>query len=225
MPERLDQPKDERSGSAVCSPAVKERPILFSGEMVRAILSGEKVQTRREMKPQPLAVEQAKYTTWTWPADADATKFAWAGKRPISDAVERHCPYGQRGERLWVRETCSFTVDDYPYCRKPSVVPHDAKVWYRASNDRPTWADTKWHPSIFMPRWASRITLEITGIRVERLHDITEGDARAEGVSKALNGKGILSNFEAFRMLWTRINGASSWTQNPWLWVVDFQMI
>ena len=239
MPGTLDIIESQRSGSTVCSPA--EKPILFSGEMVRAILDGTKTQTRRIIKPQPD----------TWRHDERGFEFNRTDEhRPVfaDTFAKNYSPYGQPGDRLWVRETwktgCNLdkyspkqireTYEDAGYRLGDRKNGKCCPMLYISDGEHKRWGDHdiadfgewgKTRVSIHMPRWASRITLEINGVRIESLHDITEDDARAEGVSTQLNGKGILSNVEAFRMLWTRINGASSWTQNPWVWVVEFRRI
>lgn len=141
----------------------KAKPIIFSGPMVRAILGGKKTQTRRIVKPQP--------EPWA-PNDAF---LQWKNPEPLTlSHFKALCPYGKTGGRLWVRET--FYADD-----------EDRDVFYRADRRDEAFIGNKgWRPSMFMPRWASRLTLEITGIRVERLQDISEEDAQAEGVTEEL---------------------------------------
>lgn len=192
---------------------MKERPILFSASMVQAILAGTKTQTRRVVKPQPpngLLLE------------------LWYGV----------CPYGKVGDQLWVRET--WNHDCYPYPISDNPIIH-----YRADYlDDPLGADLelskdgirrKWMPSIYMPRKASRIQLEITNVRVERLNDISEADAVSEGVE--IKVKRIVKPYsnpveylkipavEWYRDLWESINGAGSWAANPWVWVIEFKRI
>ena len=183
-----------------------ERPILFSAPMVRAILDGRKTQTRRVVKLLGAdCIEERAWEThflqspWPWSPQADE----WLA-----------CPYGAPGDRLWVRETWA---------------PHDTKklAFYRA--DHPEWTTgdggdvDRWRPSIHMPRWASRITLEVTGVRVERLNNISDADARAEGCpfDEPPAGK----PWAWFRKLWMDINGADSWAANPWVWVVSFKRV
>lgn len=199
---------------------MKERPILFSGAMVRAILNGEKTQTRRVVKPQPADVpitngsRDGMYTAWP---NADAC-LEWADvvSDPTYYAQAGFCPYGQPGDRLWVRETFAY---------------HFGELRYRADElPESYYAGAKgWRPSIFMPRALSRITLEIVGVRVERVQDISMYDAMDEGV-----GKPRYSQFEkgshlvgAFRDLWDEINEKRGygWTVNPWVWVVEFKRI
>ena len=190
---------------------MKERPILFSGAMVRAILEGRKSQTRRVVKPQP------------------AGEWAAPGKTT--------CPYGQPGDRLWVKE--SFWGCDLPgYGDQPCVVYDDE--WhgqeYKPTEARP-WARKFGRiPSIHMPREACRLVLEVTDVRVERLQAISEDDALAEGIDTEgddyLEGEGwkaagsaISPERYAFASLWRRINGDASWDVNPWVWVVGFRRV
>lgn len=179
---------------------MKERPILFSGPMVRAILAGTKTQTRRVVK-----LKDGQYM----PPSQSADGPGWA-------QLLRGCPYGKPGDRLWVRETWFDAVSALHSC-----------VLYRASDDHPG-NEVKWSPSIHMPRWASRITLEITGVRVERLRSISAEDAIAEGVGEhgQLDGVHVANNpIGAYGVLWREINGPDSWEANPWVWVVDFKQV
>ena len=225
----------------------RERPILFSGEMVRAILDGTKMQTRRMMKPQP---EHAQIYEWKGRTlyDGEARLWCWNGHvaddswHDITTALAPHCPLGAPGDRLWVRETWHYrdwTTDGYPcigYQADDSrhLCDRIPEAWEQRVSD--TWAhlsafgaeddparDVGWRPSIHMPRWASRITLEVTGVRVERVGDITEEDARAEGVTST-DDHGHAHIME-FRSLWCRIYGTESWRANPWVWAVSFRRI
>ncbi|KKM82535.1 hypothetical protein LCGC14_1318540 [marine sediment metagenome] len=186
----------------------KARPILFSGEMVRPVLLGDKSQTRRVMKPQPVLVDNGQ--TWDWPkiikrvGGHDISAASWAAN--LKDPhVKESCPYGKPGDHLWVRE--AFYVDletDVFYHADYST--HDALAAFAD-------AGAHWKPSIHMPRWASRITLEITDVRAERVQEISEEDAKAEGIefrgSYWLGGKGTLQCWptaqRAFRALWDSI--------------------
>lgn len=188
--------------------AISEKPILFSGPMVRAILDGRKTMTRRIIKPQPT------FDGHLW----------WLGdKNFISDeAMQDHLfhevygtkgtPYGSRyqdyGDRIWVRETWGL------FDTEPKDGPDGAHVFYKATDgDRHELRYQRWRPSIHMPRWASRITLEITDVRVERLQEITEEDARAEGVEPTRPLYGDCGGYvheghkESFRKLWDELNG------------------
>ena len=198
---------------------MKERPILFSGPMVRAILSGAKTQTRRVVKL------------------TDAGRVRDVGSRRNwhigdPDAVLA-CHYGQPGDRLWVREAFMPCPLENPttcpsrwniaYASDAEQVERQAPAGYNPM----LYNYERWTPSIHMPRWASRITLEITGVRVERLQAISEADARAEGAIGAVDNS-IGNNWcarQAFSALWESINGPGSWDANPWVWVVSFRMI
>jgi len=197
---------------------MKERPILFSGPMVRAILDGTKTQTRRALKPQPIYTGRAKDYEW----DARGQ----VGFVPIRDARE-FGPYGIPGDRLWVRETWVHGLTDLG----------QAPVYYRADGEDDT---TLWRPSIYMPRRLSRITLEIKDVRVERLQDISENDAKSEGICYDYNvdpigpckwrvpgtNMGVDSPKGAFSTLWDSIaTNFSRWEFNPWVWVVEFERV
>lgn len=209
---------------------MKERGMIFNAEMVRAILDGRKTQTRRIMKVQPgtpefglrRIIESSKANEngmYFWSQD-DACGIK-ARSKPFL------FPYGEVGDRIWVRET--FRV----HSRATDV----ATLVYRASV-RNSWTEQthrvpvavcnkpatpeKWTPSIHMPRWASRITLEITDVRVERLNSITESDAEAEGVTDTGFGDLLV---DGFRYLWKSIYGEESWAANPWVWVIEFKRI
>ncbi|HBT4730060.1 TPA: hypothetical protein MB315_001830 [Klebsiella quasipneumoniae subsp. similipneumoniae] len=213
---------------------MKERGMIFNREMVRAILDGRKTQTRR-----PIKWKQTRFTEigeredgskWPWSEDAEHACDFW-----------HPCPFGAVGDRIWVRE--AFRV----HSRATDV----ATLVYKAS-ERNSWTEQthrvpvavcnkpatpeKWTPSLHMPRWASRILLEITDVRVERLNAISEEDARAEGI---IDG-GCLNCGEpepcgcanpepdatdAFAYLWQSIYGQESWNANPWVWVISFERI
>ena len=206
---------------------MKERPILFSAPMVRALLAGTKTQTRRAVKHQPgpsCLIEEG------FEGESPFVYSALYGDGPGHEVHEARtpcvCPYGRPGDRLWVRET---------WCRKwDDERGFLDECWYRASNPDVVSVDamekSPWKPSIHMPRWASRILLEITGVRVERLQDINEMDAAAEGVATWAPGALSPDSLNAdpsdqFRWLWTSINGPDSWGANPWVWVVDFKLV
>lgn len=207
---------------------MKERPILFSGAMVRAILAGRKTQTRRVVKPQP------KSTSTNPPLGAKPGEFYVVPDAfPTSatrgfvishcesygthhcmgqkEFAEGFCPYGATGDRLWVRETFM-------------PMPHlNAKAFYQA-DDR--LVGGKWKPSIFMPRALSRITLEVVKVRVERLQSIREEDAKAEGVEASTQVEmkdGSPCYSLPYQILWNQINGVGAWESNPWVWVVEFK--
>ncbi len=217
---------------------MKERPILFSSSMVRAILDGSKTQTRRVVKPQPDWVNENAgcgiATGGGIMPSPRADWLHWRGSRLLRP--EPRCPYGLPGDRLWVRENFAI-VPRTAYARSDGVQQtlrpdddHDAAI-YRAGWDRSN-GGFRWRPSIHMPRWASRILLEITDVRVERLQDISEADAQAEGVKVDGNGHAVRDDVvnvggarTAFAELWESINGPDSWSANPWVWVIEFRRI
>ncbi|MGC0823032.1 hypothetical protein WKG93_08800 [Pantoea agglomerans] len=206
---------------------MRERPILFNADMVRAVLDGRKTQTRRIMREQPEVIpkedEHGKPGFWI-PFNAGKTMVR-------NDDMHFACPFGLKGERLWVRET--FRVHSratdvatlvYKASEQQSWTQQTHRVPIEKCN-KPAVVDT-WTPSIHMPRWASRITLEITGVRVERLRDLSEEDAKSEGVIPPAGG--VLPGWEHrinFRDLWMSIYGADNWEANPWVWVVEFKRV
>lgn len=209
---------------------MKERPILFSGPMVKAILEGRKTQTRRIVKHK-LAVGPSQIRSVGNGPEIYGAGGVW---------LPLQCPYGRPSDRLWVRETFSTW---HHGCHWYECTPAGrskvscSNCFYRATHRFPD-DDQRWVPSIFMPRWASRITLEVTSVRVERLNDISEDDAKAEGMHK-FHGLELYghdpsgtpgpmvggSAAEAFFHLWKSINGESSWDLNPWIWVVTFKRV
>jgi hypothetical protein len=218
---------------------MKERPILFSTPMINTIRERRKTQTRRVVKPQPhttpIANGSASGNYDAWPNGdsclewddvlADTAYYVQAG----------FCPHGQPGDRLWVRETWQArSPRDYGMecpisqpIEREGYAGHEWTVRYAATDQNfAEWSG--WNPSIHMPRWASRITLEVVSVRVERVQDITAEDACAEGVPGCRDN---LSNAHAvtwFATLWNQINGKRancSWQDNPWVWVVEFKEI
>jgi len=178
---------------------MKERPILFSAPMVRALLDGSKTQTRRTAKSCHMVMDHG---------EDSSGQCINAGYIPCLPL----CPYGHRGDRLWVRETFQKWPDGYAY---------------RADYQDAELADSvhaPWKPSIHMPRAASRINLEITGVRVERLQDISRGDAMAEGCPFPNMAQGDDPR-KWYADLWHSINGPDSWGLNPWVWVVEFKVM
>lgn len=177
----------------------RERPILFSGPMVRAILAGTKTQTRRVVKVEPGKLD--------------------VGENPA-------CPYGvPGGSRLWVRET--WYDDNATRDAEPIPTSHDDFIHYRADGEAHDQFEEldgflRWRPSIFMPRWASRITLEVTEVRVERLQEITEADAWAEGIAAH-----VVRPIHDYAALWDSLNAKRGfgWDTNPWVWVVSFRRL
>ncbi|WP_312839286.1 hypothetical protein [Pantoea piersonii] len=222
---------------------MRERPILLNTDMVRAVLNGSKTQTRRIMKVQPSAdfspmnmeLETDFTARWYTPGVVDTHGYLQPAKKQVFGVASEDegytCPFGAVGDLLWVRET--FRV----HSRATDV----ATLVYKASQ-RQSWTQQthrvpasvcnkpavieKWTPSLHMPRWASRIKLEITGVRVERLRDLSEEDAKSEGVTPPAGG--VLPGWEHrinFRELWMSIYGADNWEANPWVWVIEFRRV
>jgi hypothetical protein len=192
---------------------MKERPILFSAPMVRAILECRKTQTRRVVKDVPEWCREWGYTAFT------PSGFISA-RGPVEDNIGEkffRLKYGATGDRLWVRETHARAG-----C-KSNCGHLGCHTIYRADDKAAlgAYGAVKWTPAIHIPRWASRITLEITGVRVERLRDISYGDAQAEGWPPG-------DEFDPvtwYSVLWRDINGAESWAANPWVWVIEFKRV
>lgn len=179
---------------------MKEIPILFSGKMVQAILKGWKTQTRRVVK---------------FPADYDG-KSVWSNgiygikysSNEFEGCVKRLSAKWQIGDLLWVRESSckNNTQTGWPYM-------------YKASEETHYVNHIKWKPSIHMPKAAARIWLEVTNVRAERLQDISEEDAKAEGIESWIDA------IDNFKQLWQSINGQENWEANPWVWVVEFKVL
>jgi hypothetical protein len=212
---------------------MKERPILFSGPMVRAILDGSKTQTRRVVKDAQLAgIGRCHWSKTGW---AHLRLSGGCSCQPV------RCPYGTPGDRLWVRETWQHNIGNGP----PIIYRADhgaAQSVYEADLATGAWkvAVSGWRPSIHMPRAASRILLEITDVRVQRLQEISDEDARAEGIEYSddyavrehahvgLDEGDLIPNappMPSFRSLWERIHGPGSWHANPWVWAITFWRI
>ena len=180
---------------------MKEHPIIFSGESVRAILDGRKTQTRRVVKPQPTEMG---YGAPLWSK----------GDHSIGGKIElaKWCPYGQPGDRLWVRETWTDEYGDLCYRADGEISA--------GKGDGPGWS-AGWKSPFHMRREDSRITLEIVNVRVERLQEISEADTLAEGVYPPDNPKDWKANFGVF---WNTINAKRApWATNPWVWVLEFK--
>ena len=226
-----------------------ERPLLFNAPMVRATLDDSKTQTRRVAKlPHQNPLGEWEPTSIGGP---NGGRLADGSTVPEQGAVWHtrtgdclSCPYGQPGDRLWVRETFQPTF-------APDVERDDTdwetgkgyQLRYTATDERVDWMDgddnitRRCKPAIHMPRWASRIMLEIVSVRVERLQDISEEDAKAEGAwgpDDSIVGK-VAKHFGcdvlavhpslAYRMLWESINGPGSWDVNPWVWMIEFKRV
>lgn len=215
---------------------MKERPIIFNADMVRAVLDGRKTQTRRIMKNQPVPSKTREGDFWfscnKMCSMVHVSDFIPGNCANLPDAHEffSMCsPFGAVGDRLWVRETFrvhSRATDVATLVYKASEQQSWTQQTHRVPIEKchkPAVVD-KWTPSIHMPRWASRIALEITGARVERLQDISEEDAKAEGASTELSLIGE-KHYLGYRSLWKSIYGDDSWQANPWVWVIEFKRV
>jgi len=218
---------------------MKERPVIFNGEMVRAVLEGRKTQTRRVIKPQPKVIH-ALYPD----ASIETERIFRNGDQRI------HCPCGQIGDRLWVRETWQYadwTEDGMPWiafkaggsnrfidgnhipedwCERLSDIWADLSVDFDRKGGRA--CDKRWRPSIHMPRWASRILLEVTDIRVERVQEIKPEDAIREGYPFDVpTADSSQTYIDWFKNLWASINAKRGfgWDANPYVWVVEFKIL
>jgi hypothetical protein len=221
---------------------MKEIPIILTSQEVNSVREGRKTQTRRVVKPQP---NRGSELTRMQDGYADGFIRAVFAQDDEPNAYGIKCQYGQPGDRLWVRETWNVVPvgRPAPLCGTseiPKSLPDGWGNMYKASGDQCT-KDVGWRPSLHMPRWASRITLEITAIRVERLQFISEEDAVKEGCSPTERAggtlyhgavhpiKGTLKVFPcakaAFRSVWESIHGPGSWDANPWVWVLEFKRV
>ncbi|EBV1888612.1 hypothetical protein DN122_07340 [Salmonella enterica subsp. enterica serovar Coquilhatville] len=207
---------------------MNERGMIFNGEMVRAILEGRKTQTRR-----PIKWKQTRFTeigeredgsNWPWSEDTEKVCDYW-----------HPCPFGAVGDRIWVRETFGWQIRRDPLggtgeFRVYRATTPDAVRYQTASGEA---APMKWVPSIHMPRRASRITLEITDVRVERLNNISYDDAISEGIKQEWTcidpGLGSYAHKndvqDDYETLWKSIYGEESWAANPWVWVIEFKRV
>lgn len=214
---------------------MKERPILFSSPMVRAILAGAKTQTRRVVKP----LGAAAVVPLIGADDKPTGEFGWCPNvRVITDHIR--CPYGRPSDRLWVREAFIHEPADYCWEASVSIPCRPASTTYRADVEGDS-RGAGWKPSIHMPRSLSRITLEITDVRIERLQGISEADAIAEGVDQAqylredddvmvaicADKLNVPFPVARYVLLWDSINGTppNNWNSNPWVWAISFKRI
>ena len=202
---------------------MKSRPILFSAPMVRALLAGTKTQTRRPLRE----------GAWLDPKEG-VIRMCSVGNG-VTGFQSVACPYGAPGDQLWVREqfagSIAYERHGYP------LREWGNKIWYCADGEPRSGQWTRPRPSIHMPRSLSRITLELTDVRVERLQDISEADALAEGVTpkwepgcsgrlmEAIGGFSFRPAASAYADLWEQINGAGSWDANPWVWALSFKRV
>jgi len=197
---------------------VKERGMIFNGEMVRAILDGRKTQTRRIMKNQP-AGDYPDTPALIRSVDGG---FQWYGHYGESSIF--NCPFGAVGDRIWVRETWAEAGASAPDLKLYRAnYPEHVPTHYE---NVPPADEIRWTPSIHMPRWASRLTLEITGVRVERLASVSDEEAGKEGypANPAPYG-GTMDKWLWFRGLWDSIYPDQSFKHNPWVWVIEFKVV
>jgi hypothetical protein len=197
------------------------RPILFSAPMIRALLAGTKTQTRRALKCQPIDIIPM-------PKAPDREWVILEQREPEPKGKVVRCRFGAPGDVLWCRETWARNANQL------SDTYIETSTVYRADGEQralDNGLELPWRPSIHMPRWASRLTLRITDVRVQRLQEISEADAMAEGIQKIgtrWEANGIcatpVSACDAYRALWEYINGAGSWAANPWVWCVSFSV-
>lgn len=220
---------------------MKERPILFSSSMVRALLAGTKTQTRRMVKPAPV------FEDGQWVRTTKTRMSVLRDNHGPWKLIEDDSPFGVPGDRLWCKETWLGVYDCQDWdCGCGDGTNEHRRAVYRATEPDGisgfcrSWDDEReavWKPSIFMPRWASRITLEVTGVRVERVQDISEEDAKAEG-AKFFDGRPVnhhgwrhdehdvyATARDSFFGLWRSINGADSLAANPWVWCISFRRV
>lgn len=226
--------------------AIRERGLICTAEQVRAIQNGA-TQFRRVVNPQPIDSDGDTYggelfgPKWYEPGIEDKHGNLVPGK-PIFGVYDADGEFGVKcpfvpGDRLYVREAWCATQDGFCVANQPQP---GCKVWYKADNDRPTWAEQRWKPSIHMPRWASRITLEVKRVWVERVKEINGNDSLAEGIvedkqlgmyqgaTHPVKGtpKVYASPILAFMSLWDSINAKTHpWASNPWVWCVEFERI
>ncbi|EBB5941623.1 hypothetical protein CMR97_24295 [Salmonella enterica] len=220
---------------------MKERGMIFNAEMVRAILDGKKTQTRRIMAIQPEHSELGLRRVIDSKNGRDNGKYFWSqsdarGLKMRSKVFG--CPYGEVGDRIWVRETWQVIhdhIDESSHVEyrtyAPSIPKEKDRYWHTVYAEH--FGDESredrgfpWRPAIHMPRWASRITLEITDVRVERLRGLSEEDAKSEGIIPSAGG--VLPGWEYrinFRDLWMDIYGTDNWEANPWVWVIEFKRV
>lgn len=214
----------------------KERPILFSTEMVNAIFNGDKTQTRRIINPQPVVGDNF----WRWDGKKPKAKYntgavcvSGYNVLPSNDnaVLINQCPYGKIGDVLWVRETHKKIQGGFMYKANPMLIKKTQSLGPTITGD------ARWKPSIHMPKSACRLWLEIVNVRVQKLNDINDLDAKSEGINKMLgyyrdyNSKysGLAAHIfmpkQSFISLWQKINGEESWSLNPWVWVITFKKI
>jgi hypothetical protein len=223
----------EAALEAIRPPAIA-RPILFSAPMVRAILAGQKTQTRRTIKWETYepgyslafsGLEAGYYCTGV-PTSGWVLRSRGGGGGCWNDRTKRiFCPQGMAGDRLWVREAWRGPgwCDDRP----PRDIPVGTPIDYLADPPGGPKNVGKYRHARFMPRWMSRLTLEVTKVRVQRLHDISEEEAISEGVDavslRDMPRQGTLCRWDDFAQIWDLINGEGAWKANPWVFAISFR--
>lgn len=231
----MKDPTDRKTMDLLASSKAKERPLLFSAPMVRAILEGRKTQTRRALKIQPLDI---------LPMKGKKKGIEWIGlkeREPEPRGLVFRCRYGVPGDRLWVRESFADLLGTGIEHRVSNGRPQ--RYAYAADTKPGSYGDqsrkdygVKWTPSIHMPRNACRIVLQLTGVRIERLQDISESDAAAEGVESEFANAPFAGTFGSlcgrqhrygYQTLWDSLNAKRGfgWDSNPWVWVVEFKRV
>ncbi|EPM1802350.1 ASCH domain-containing protein [Klebsiella pneumoniae] len=212
-----------------------ERGMIFNGEMVRAILDGRKTQTRRIMKVQPESNQLGLLLITDSTKHSDIGKYHWAESNATGNHVRSKlfsCPFGAVGDRILVRETWAEAGASAPDLKlyRANYPEHVPSIYENV----PPAEEIRWTPSIHMPRTASRILLEITDVRVERLNAISQEDAQAEGMeltgwrptySDPDSGGEVMTPYDNFAELWSSIYGDESWKANPWVWVISFKRV
>lgn len=232
--------------------------MIFNGEMVRAILDGRKTQTRRIMKVQPSddfhpthnGYDLDLNAHWYTPGVVDKNGYLQPAKKDVFGVADENegytCPFGAVGDRIWVRETFQGPLipeDELSEFLGANPDKFESPAYCEYASDggpRPEYVDADdntrhgWRPAIHMPRWASRLTLEIIGVRVERLNSISQEDAQAEGMeltgwrptySDPDSGGEVWTPYDNFAQLWESIYGEESWKANPWVWVIEFKVV
>lgn len=200
--------------------------MIFNGEMVRAILDGRKTQTRRPVNPQPELTAGSGFSWKGWVYGSSSSD-----RETNKNFAHVACPLGKPGDRIWMRETWAEAGAGAPDLKLYRAnYPEHVPTHYE---NVPKAEDVRWTPSIHMPRWASRLTLEITGVRVERLRSISQADAIAEGappshpsIDAVYRDYGYPDFSRSwYGQTWQSIYGEESWQTNPWVWVIEFKRV
>lgn len=212
---------------------MKERPIPFSYELLPAIIAGSKTMTRRVIQPQPQffdlgdGVNSSWYVEWCHPRTG-CIVAEWGEGEPVPQSILDCCPYGRAGDRLWVKE--AWAVSPFLNKKRPGEIHPATQVLYKAGAVK--ISSFMWRSGRFMPRWASRLNLEIVQVRVERVQAISLCDIEAEGIPhnpmrQASYRNDEFQRIQDFKWLWDAINSKRGfgWTVNPWVWVIEFKKV